>query len=68
MAIGETFGEIVIATGERDHRVRYVLTQKLNVVPVRKCGSAHLYPVGTTEKVRAELARLDARGRRNQLA
>ena len=57
---GETFGEIVNATGARDHRVRYVIT-RLKIKPVRKCGSAHLYPDGTAKRVQTELLRLDNR-------
>ena len=55
-----TFGQIVTALNERDHRVRYALA-KLDQRPIRKCGNASVWPAGMIVAVRAELAAIDAR-------
>ena len=55
-----TFGQIVMALNERDHRVRYALG-RLNLQPIRRCGNALIWPAEMIEAVRAELGRIDAR-------
>lgn len=56
-----TFGQICLALGQRDHRVRYILSTRRDIIPLRMTGIARLYPHETIEKVRAELSAIDAR-------
>ena len=55
-----TFGQIVTALNERDHRVRYALS-KIGQRPIRRCGNALVWPAEIIVAIRTELDGIDAR-------
>ena len=62
-----SFGELVAALDEREHRVRHALGN-VNVRPLRRCGNAYLWPAAIVGAVKAELRRIDASRAREPVA
>ena len=59
-----TSGDIAHALGRSVFQVRYVLDSRPDIQPCARAGLVRLYPAEVVERVRAELAGIDARRRK----